>query len=592
MKKYIYTIISLFAMALAVSCEKDGDRLVASNPTEPTDFSASATEIRLSEATASDLALTFFWNLGEIPQLSDPDIAYTDALVSYALQMSASEDFSAVSETALGKDYASIQFTGLELNRQMLKLGISDETMHDIYCRISIKMGMNYIYSSVLKLGIAAYIDDSAGTMKIVDKDTKSVVVGVLRYKDATPTLFEGFAVIPNGWYNCYFITADGTVWGSGDGWLTFGMIPNSANHTWFGEPAGCNYVFAETGANAQWWHIYTPEVNAVAEGTSFVLKHSAEEGGFIGTVTTTSDNASITLSGNGQRWDMTTGTDAGAGIDSPFCLAPASDGTFSFVDGSGTESSITVAAAGTYTLKMNTSTMTWTLTEGAYEGGTEEVEPEWPADPDYVAATGDYLYIYSSNDGKEPQSTDGKLKKKTDGIYAGYFHMTAWYNFQFGDSEDHTSPSILYGSAPVSNTGLYRLHCGSDKWNIWEPEGVEKYTYITVDTEARSWAYTAVESIEIVGEFNNWGKDYKSYMTYDAATKTWSCEIEPADWGEWGLHYIVNGDWDWGFQDADNNGVLEEVSADAMPSVPVGKYLVTLDLNDPDNLTVTFTAL
>ena len=583
-------------MALAVSCEKDGERLVASNPTEPTDFSASATEIRLSEATASDLALTLFWNLGEIPQLSDPDIAYTDALVSYALQMSRTDDFGTVSETALEKDQTSIQFTGLELNRQMLKLGISDETMHDIYCRISINMGKNKIYSSVLNLGIAAYIDDSAGTMKIVDKDTKSIVVGVLRCKEATPTLFEGFVNTPGGWYNCYFIAADGTVWGSGIGdnqWLTFGMIPNSTNHTWFGEPAGCNYVFAETGTNAQWWHIYTPEVTATVEGADVTLTYSAAEDGFVGTITTASDNAAVTFSGTGQRWDVTTGTDAGAGIDSQFCLAPASDGTFSFVEDSSTEGSITVEAAGTYTLKMNTSAMTWTLTEGAYEGGEEEdEEPEWPADPDYVAATGDYLYIYSSSGDKVPQSTDGKLKKGTDGIYAGYFHMAAWYNFQFGDSEDYSSATILYGSAPVSDTGLYRLYCGSDKWNIWEPEGVDKYTYITVDTEARSWAFTTVESIEIVGNFNDWGKAFKSPLVYDPATKTWSCEIEAADWGEWGLHYIVNGNWDWGFQDADNDGVLENVSKDAMPSVPAGKYLVTLDLNDPDKRTVKFTAL
>ena len=87
MKRFIYSIFAI--LLLAVSCEKDGDKLIVTEPGAPSDFSASSTEIVLSSDGVDALALSLFWNAGALPEVSDPTVALPDDLTELSIQFSA-----------------------------------------------------------------------------------------------------------------------------------------------------------------------------------------------------------------------------------------------------------------------------------------------------------------------------------------------------------------------------------------------------------------------------------------------------------------------------------------------------------------------
>ena len=591
MKNILKYMLAGAAVLSLAACEKDGEKLVVSNPGAPGEFTVSADNITLTADNADALALTFVWTEGTAATLSDPTVAMPDDVVSQSVQFSAAEDFATFTEISVDSDKSSLQLTGNNLSNILIRLGLTEVQEYDIYARVAITLGKTAVYSDVVSFKVTPYAVET-GIMKIVDKNDTKNIVATLRCKDATPDLFEGFAVTTAGWYNCFFIAADGVQWGCDSDWTKFSLVPNSSNNSWFAEPVGCQYVFADT-KNQLWWQIYLPSVNATAEGVSAELKYSASVGGFIGTVITSADNTVLSIGGTGKRYDTTTGDAASAGTDYAFSFVPSADGTFEFAAGSDASAAVSVGTAGTYTLTFKVSDCTWTLTEGE-SGGDEDGDGDgdgdgdtWPEDPDYVAATSELLYIYGvDSDTKNPTDIKGKLLL-SEGIYTGYYYFSGWENFIFGDGSVASSAKA-YGSAPLSdNAGLYRLFCGSGRWNIWFPSGDPAYTRVSVNMAERSWKYETVNKISIAGNFNDWKLDTDP-MTFDSESKTWSATVTVEDWGS-GIKFVVNEDWSWCFSDWNVDGVLDTGTADFVPSVDPGTYKITIDLNDPQDMTVKF---
>lgn len=207
------------------------------------------------------------------------------------------------------------QFTGDELSKLLIKLGMTDVKQYNLYARLAIKMGSAYTYSSVLVIKVTPYAVET-GWMQIVDKNDMTSVLATLHCKTATPSIYEGFAVIPSGWYNCFFVAADGTVWGCNSDWTAFSLV-----------------------------------------------------GGYSGTITTTADNTVVTVAGTGARYDITTGTDAGIpGISYPFSLVPAGEDSFEFVNAEIPSGGFNIAKAGTCTITFNVYDCKWSVSEGAGE--------------------------------------------------------------------------------------------------------------------------------------------------------------------------------------------------------------------------------
>ena len=569
MKRFIYSIFTI--LLLAVSCEKDGDKFIVTEPGAPSDFSASSTEIVLSSDGVDALALSLFWNAGALPEVSDPTVALPDDLTELSMQFSATEDFASYTEMYLEADQTSLQFTGGELSQLLMKLGMTEVQQYNVYVRLAVKMGGKSTYSDVLVLRITPYAVET-GWMQIVSKTDATDVLATLYCKDATPALFEGFAVPSGGWYNCFFIAADGTQWGCNADWTAFSLVANSENNCWFAEPSGCQYVYADT-ANELWWHVNVPTVNLSVDGTPVELKYSKSAGGYSGTITTTAANTAITVTGTGSRFDITTGTDAGiAGITYPFCLVPSGSGSFEFINAESTTESFVIENAGTYTITFNVSEYIWTLKEGAEE-------PPVVTYPENVAM---YYYL---KDGSDQLGLACQMAETADeGIFEGFVWTdpnwgTNYTNFRFHADD------VVYSS---NSDGQYVLAEGG--WNSWSSNS--NMNYVVADFTTMTWSETQVTKIALAGDFNSWSLD-SDPLTFNMETGKWEVECDITTIG-WGIQFVLddaNGNWRWKYMDGDMDGILS-MSGDNIMPVQTGKYMIELDLSSFSAPTYTMTLI
>lgn len=569
MKRFIYSILAV--LVFAVSCEKDGDKLIVTEPGAPTEFSASSSEIVLSSDGVDALALSLFWNEGALPEVSDPTVALPDDLTNLSMQFSAAEDFAFYTEMYLEADQTSLQFTGGELSQLLMKLGMTEVQQYIVYVRLAVEMGEKYIYSDVLVLKITPYAVET-GWMQIVSKTDVTDVLATLYCKDATPTLFEGFAVPSGGWYNCFFIAADGTQWGCNADWTAFSLVANSENNCWFAEPSGCQYVYADT-ANELWWHVNVPTVNVNIDGAPVELKYSKSAGGYSGTITTSAANTAITVTGTGARFDITTGTDAGiAGIPYPFCLVPSGAGSFEFINAESTTESFVIENAGTYTLTFNVYDYIWGLKEGAEE-------PPVVTYPENVAM---YYYL---KDGSDQLGLACQMAETADeGIFEGFVWTDPNWGTNYANFRFHAD-DVVYSS---NSEGQYVL--GEGGWNSWSSNS--NLNYVVADFTTMTWSETQVTKIAVAGDFNSWSLDTDQF-TFNMETGKWEVECD-ITYIEWGIQFVLddaNGAWRWKYMDGDMDGTLSMEGGNIMPA-QTGKYKIVLDLSSFSIPTYTMTLI
>lgn len=569
MKRFLYSILAV--LIFAVSCEKDGDKLIVTEPGAPTEFSASSSEIVLSSDGVDALALSLFWNAGALPEVSDPTVALPDDLTKLSIQFSATEDFASYTEMYLEADQTSLQFTGGELSQLLMKLGMTEVQQYSIYVRLAVKMGEEYTFGDVLVLKITPYAVET-GWMQIVSKTDATDVLATLYCKDATPTLFEGFAVPSGGWYNCFFVAADGTQWGCNADWTAFSLVANSENNCWFAEPSGCQYVYADT-ANELWWHVNVPTINVNIDGTPVELKYTKSARGYSGTITTSAANTAVTVTGTGSRFDITTGTDAGiAGITYPFCLVPSGSGSFEFINAESTTESFVIENAGTYTLTFNVYDYTWGLKEGAEE-------PPVVTYPENVAM---YYYL---KDGSDQLGLACQMAETADeGIFEGFVWTdpnwgTNYTNFRFHADD------VVYSS---NSEGQYVL--GEGGWNSWSSNS--NLNYVVADFTTMTWSETQVTKIAVAGDFNSWSLDTDQF-TFNMETGKWEVECDITTIG-WGIQIVLddaNATWRWKYMDGDMDGILSMEGGNIMPA-QTGKYKIVLDLSSFSAPTYTMTLI
>ena len=568
MKRILYSIFTL--MFLATSCDKDGEMLKVTEPGAPSDFSASPTEVVLTSDGTDVLALSLVWTAGALPEVSDPTIALPDDLTEESIQFSSTEDFASYSEIFLEKGQTSLQFTGGELSKLLMKFGMTEVQQYSLYTRLAVKMGTKYTYGTTVVIKVTPYAVET-GWMQIVSKTDVTDVLATLYCKDATPTLFEGFAVPAGGWYNCFFIAADGTQWGCNADWTPFSLVANSENNCWFAEPSGCQYVYADT-ANELWWHVNVPTVNVNIDGAPVELKYSKSAGGYSGTITTSSANTAITITGTGARFDITTGTDAGiAGIPYPFCLVPSGTGSFEFINAESTTDSYTIENAGTYTITFNVSDYTWTLKEGAEE-------PPVVSYPENVAM---YYYLKEASD-KLGLACD-MAKTAEDGIFEGFIWTDPDWGANFSGFRFHAD-EMIYSS---NGDGQYVL--GEGGWNCWSSN--TGMNYVVADFTTMTWSETKVTQVAVAGDFNSWSLDSDQF-TFNMETGKWEIECNIANVG-WGIQFVLGDEsniWRWIYKDSEGDGILSLQGDNYIPQV--GKYKIVLDLSNFTAPTYTMTLI
>ena len=588
--KLLRYILPALSILLSVSCMKDGEMLTATLEGDGTRIGTADSEIVLDINEPSALALTIWWDRLGNASLSNPDAQVPSDMIINAVQFSTDVDFSTYVEETVDNSASSVQFTAAELNTIMTELGLEGGVASTVYIRMSTSLGTNTepVYGESIEITVTPYfVDMSFIRLAGVGSGTFTGVERTLPATIEDGGEYAGFADIPAGWWNFFFIEGTGNIWGAlTDGANQFYLERKndiSSWNCWFPEPSGCYYITMST-ATGEWTAVSVSEVLMSIGGAEPVqMEYSAAHTAYTAVLTTTTDNVSVQADLSGILYNTALGQDSAESAS--MSLTGSSDGTLAAGE-AGAVTGINTGAAGTYTLILRLADMTWKLAEGEVDIDAGGEQTEWPDDPDYSAATSEWLYIYGLSDGT-PSSVEGRLARTSDGVYEGFFYMTSWFNFKFGDNED-PSAARIYGSAPSSEEGaLERLYCGSDMYNIWWDSDQAAYTYLTVNTNDRSWNYTTVTSISIAGDFNGYSLT-SDVMTFDPASGTWSAVITPGSWGQYGIQFVLNEEWGFCYAPAEDGTLFRSGNA-AMPSTAVEpgvEYEVTIDLNDPAAMT------
>ncbi len=588
--KLLRYILPALSILLSVSCMKDGEMLTATLEGDGTRIGTADSEIVLDINEPSALALTIWWDRLGNASLSNPDAQVPSDMIINAVQFSTDGDFSTYVEETVDNSASSVQFTAAELNTIMTELGLEGGVAATVYIRMSTSLGTNTepVYGESIEITVTPYFVDMS-FIRLAGVGS-GAFTGVERTLPATVEdggEYAGFADIPAGWWNFFFIEGTGNIWGAlTDGANQFYLERKndiSSWNCWFPEPSGCYYITMST-ATGEWTAVSVSEVLMSIGGAEPVqMEYSAAHTAYTAVLTTTADNVPVQADLSGILYNTALGQDSAESAS--MSLTGSSDGTLAAGE-AGAVTGINTGAAGTYTLILRLADMTWELAEGEVDIDAGGEQTEWPDDPDYSASTSEWLYIYGLSDGT-PSSVEGRLARTSDGVYEGFFYMTSWFNFKFGDNED-PSAARIYGSAPSSEEGaLERLYCGSDMYNIWWDSDQAAYTYLTVNTNDRSWSYTTVTSISIAGDFNGYSLT-SDVMTFDPASGTWSAVITPGSWGQYGIQFVLNEEWGFCYAPAEDGTLFRSGNA-AMPSTAVEpgvEYEVTIDLNDPAAMT------
>lgn len=477
MKFITYTFIILFSLLSFTACEKDGDKIYLKS-LEGNELIASTQEIVLSSAQSQEIVLSFAWTEQTLTS-SVPDAGAAVSVSTY-LEAALTEDFSGtVSRTETSS--LSKAFTGAELNAIAVNLGAQVGTASPLYFRLASGAGINIpaAYSNVIRIQVTPYeIDMHTGV--IVESDNSNQVIGdtdMTLYSTDADGIYKGFVSIPYGWYHIFLKEANGNLWGTAGDEGAFHLTNDATNNRqnmWFPENDGCYYVIVNT-TSAEWSALHISNLSVEGLGSSPVsLTFDKENKQWVGTFNAEqTGNTTVTLSGNGEQWNVSTGTNSGAGISTPIYFR--SNGENIELSDAQTPEEITVSIPQT-----GTCTVTVSLDD-----------PQKPASISITAGETSVPTVYPdqlevvhyNEDGSEMPMTTLTLVDREQGIYSGQYTGEK-YNFQIIDRTNQK----WYGCDPNDNS---KLSTASDKWNLWFNGGTTVNVTITVNLSELTWQYT-----------------------------------------------------------------------------------------------------
>lgn len=461
--KYLFAVIA--TLLSFTSCEEDGDKIYLQS-LSGNKLIASTTDVTLNADVAQQIVLSFAWTDQTIV-ISDENVG-TAAKVVASLEASLSEDFSGtVSETETTS--LSHAFTGAELNTIANTVGATIGQSNAIYFRLGSATGTNIpsAYSNVVKVNVTPYeMDMNTGIILDASKNA----TGETLYSANADGIYSGF-IVANAWENFYMREGNGMVWGNiGEDGKPFVLSNESTQwNMWYPNASGCYYVTVNT-QDEEWsaLHVSSLTVSGLAgEDVAMTLNESSNE--WLATFTADgAESRTITISGQGEQFNATTGTDSGQSTSIAFAMNGES---LSLAETAGSIN-VEVPQAGECTIRLNLSDPTnWTV---AVEAGGAEIPVTYPETLDVVCY---------SNDGSETFMTTLRLTDSANGIYTGTY--SGEYRSEI-NIVDRTN-GVWYGCDPTDNS---KLSSADDKWNIWfDGSGAVS---ITVNLSEMTWYYTS----------------------------------------------------------------------------------------------------
>ena len=471
LNKILITLASIFAL---ISCEKDGDKIYLQSLGSD-ELIATTDNVVLTADISQKVVLSFAWK-GQDVQISDTTVG-TAAKAKNYMEISLSEDFSG----QIYKDETtsnSIAYKGGELNSIVNGLGAKVGEVNNVFFRLGSATGENipYAYSNVVKVAVTPYIMDM-NTGIVVESDNNNSNLGetgVILYSPEANGIYSGFMFTPYGWYHYFLKEGNGLMWGTAGDEGAFHITSDAGNNRqnmWFPGSVGCYYVNVNTKEET-WDALYISSLAISGLSESPInLTLDKENSLWIASFTATEAGEKvITISGNGEQWNIETGTNDGAGI--PVSVAFANENNNLVLADNAGNISVTIPQAGECTIKLDL--INPNDRKVYVEAGGTDIPSSYSQTLDVV---------HYDNDGNEISLTTLNLINKDKGIYTGTYSGEK-LDFQVIDRTN----SVWYGCDPDDNS---KLSSSDDKWNMWFNGGNTVNVTITVNLSEGTWSYT-----------------------------------------------------------------------------------------------------
>lgn len=519
--KYI-SIACLAAMAIAATgCDKDGDILYTNGP-DRAELSSSASDIVLDKDHLQALALTVYWNENGDISLSDPRVEAPSAAASNTVQFAADPDFANMVEDNVEAGVYYRQYTCETLNNLVGRIGLEGGVTAKVYVRVKTVLGDNIDpkYSDVLTLNVTPYfIDMSIGFVL----DASQTDTGRTLWSPASDGVYSGF-LGAGAWENWWLREGNNTVWGNdGVDGTAFVMGNNTTGldvwNFWYPGVSGCYYTVVNTRIN-EWSALLIPALTLGGD-LSGEMTYDRKTNLWTYTFDAQAGTLNVTISGTGKQYNVATGTDDAAAVDTPVAFSGSAD---ALQFGSSAQSiSVNVAAAGETTITLDLSNpAAWTLT--AVAGGAGPVETVPPMIylsgilPDWDFNS--YLKLYNEDN----RTYGGALTVNSEWGYRIYTAPDAWDNYW----------TMVDGGTAFSGKLV-----NNGEGNIAAP--APGFYLFDVNMGDLSYTVTPVTKVSFTGLNDDWSL-YE--MTPTGEPGEYSAQFEKTANTPWGVKIVLNDDW------------------------------------------------
>lgn len=473
MKTIKYLFAAIAALLAFTSCEEDGDKIYLQS-LNGNELIASADEVTLNPDVAQQIVLSFAWTDQTIA-VSDENVG-TAAKVVTNLEASLSEDFSGtVSRTETTS--LSHAFTGAQLNTVANAIGATVGQPNAVWFRLGSATGTNIpsAYSNAVQVNVTPYeMDMHTGIILDASKNA----TGETLYSANADGIYSGF-MTANAWENFYMREGNGIVWGNvgDDGGGTPFVLSSEPTqwNMWFPNAEGCFHVTVNT-KEEEWsaLHVSSLAVGGLADG-DIAMTFDKTNGQWLATFTADAPGSrTITISGQGELFNASTGTDAGSATDIAFAM----EGENLVLAETAGSVNVEVPQAGECTLRLNLSDPK--NCTAAVEAGSAEVPVVYPSELKMISSDGTELLTL-------PQT--GEQGKYT-AIYTGLGSI----NFKFVDQTSDIWYGYIY-TEDETNDPFKLDGSGTDLYfeGGWSDSNVNYI--ITVDLNDMTWGFEPTSS-------------------------------------------------------------------------------------------------
>lgn len=569
LNKILLTLASIFAL---MSCEKDGDKIYLQSLGSD-ELIATTDNVVLTADISQKVVLSFAWK-GQDVQISDTTVG-TAAKAKNYMEVSLSEDFSG----QIYKDETtsnSIAYKGGELNSIVNGLGAKVGEANNVFFRLGSATGENipYAYSNVVKVAVTPYVMDMNTGIVVEATDQNEVVgeTGVILYSPEANGIYSGFMFIPYGWYHYFLKEGNGLMWGTAGDEGAFHITSDAGNNRqnmWFPGSVGCYYVNVNT-KEATWDALYISSlaISGLSE-EPINLTLDKENNLWIASFTATEAGEKvITISGNGDQWNVETGTNDGAGI--PVNVAFANENNNLVLADNAGNISVTIPQAGECTIKLDL--INPNDRKVYVEAGGTDI-PEEPEVKEYIYVMGidgdKYEFnnkIYLFNEDNIEYAGIRNVVPSQWGYY--FFNADAWGNdseYKYGKSDNtantNTNGELLKGGTEIpalTENGLYLFEVS-----------LKNLTYKTTKIGDKIYLYNGMTNGGLIA------------MTPTDIAGEFSTVLELSSDSEWGMKFYLFDDWSYNFVDGGENklyynGTNKDGNGIA---VKAGKYTVKANI-------------